>query len=305
MTPQAPPAPLTGRGLLLALLVTLIWGLNFVGIRLSVEGASPLLVVALRFLLAAFPAVLFVPRPALSWRVVLAYGVAGGALQFGLLYLAIHLGVSAGLASLLMQVQAFFTALLAAAALREPVAPNQWAGMAVAFTGMGVIGLLGDHHMSAVGLLLILGGALGWAVGNVLVRRFGPVNVLSLGVWSSLVPPVPLALLAGLTSGWSQVGHTLLGAGPGFWAAIAYMAYGNTLFGFGVWNLLIGRHGASRVAPLSLLVPVFGLASNALYFHEVFGPLQVVGALLVFGGLLLHVFGARVWRAARQALSGT
>lgn len=284
---------LTPRGLLLALLVTFVWGLNFVVIKLSVADASPLLVVALRFVLAAFPAVLFVPKPAVSWRLVLVYGLAGGVAQFGLLYLAIKLGVSAGLASLLMQVQAFFTALLAAAVLRERILWNQWAGMAVAFSGMALIGLLGGHTANVLGLLLILGGAVGWATSNVLVRTAGTVNVLSLVVWSSLVPPVPLALLAWWTDGWAPLARVVLHGGVGFWAAIAYMAYFNTLLGFGVWNRLIQQHGASRVAPLSLLVPVFGLLSSGLYFHEAFPPLEVVGAALVFVGLLVHVFGAR------------
>ncbi|WP_019010568.1 EamA family transporter [Deinococcus aquatilis] len=291
------------RSLLLALLITFIWGVNFVVIKLSVTDAPPLLVAALRFALAALPAVFFVPRPLMRWQLLVGYGLAVGVVQFGLLYLAIQLGMSAGLASLLMQMQAFFTALLAAALLREKLGPNQVLGMALAFTGMGVIGLLADHQTSPIGFVLVLVAAGGWAISNILVRAAGSANMLSLVVWSALIPPIPLTLLAGVTSGWDAVGRTLTHSGPGFWLAVAFMGYFNTVLGFGIWNWLIQQHGASRVAPLSLLVPVFGMVSSALYFQETFPPLKLLGAALVFVGLIVHVFGG-VWLGRWRAVQG-
>ena len=282
------------RSLLLALLITFIWGVNFVVIKLSVQGAPPLLVAALRFALAAVPAVFFIPRPQMRWQTFVGYGVAVGVVQFGLLYLAIQLGLGAGLASLLMQMQAFFTAILAALLLRERLPANQILGIGLAFAGMAVIGLLADHHTSVVGLVLVLIAAFGWAVSNILVKSAGKANMLSLVVWSALIPPIPLTLMTGLTSGWASISHTLMHSGPGFWAAVAFMGYFNTVLGFGVWNWLIQQHGASKVAPLSLLVPVFGLLSSALYFQESFPPLKVLGAVLVFVGLIVHVFGGRL-----------
>lgn len=282
------------RSFLLALLITFVWGVNFVVIKLAVTDAPPLFVAALRFLLAALPAVLFVPRPQMDLPKLVGYGVAVGVVQFGLLYLAIQLGVSAGLASLLMQVQAFFTAILAAFVLRERLGANQVVGMTLAFAGMGVIGFTGGGHVSLVGLGLLLVAAFGWAVSNLIVRAAGGANMLSLVVWSALVPPIPLTLLAGLTGGWAGVTRTLTDSTPTFWAGVLFMAYFNTILGFGVWSWLIQKHGAARVAPLSLLVPVFGLLASAWYFRETFPAPKVLGALLVFGGLLLHVFGARL-----------
>ena len=282
------------RSLLLALMITFIWGVNFVVIKLSVQEAPPLLVAALRFALAAVPAVFFIPRPNMRWQIFVGYGVAVGVVQFGLLYLAIQLGLGAGLASLLMQMQAFFTAILAAFLLRERLPANQIMGITLAFAGMAVIGLLADHHTSVAGLVLVLIAAFGWAVSNILVKSAGQANMLSLVVWSALIPPIPLTLMTGLTSGWASIGQTLTHSGPGFWAAVAFMGYFNTVLGFGVWNWLIQQHGASKVAPLSLLVPVFGLLSSALYFQESFPPLKVLGAVLVFVGLIVHVFGGRL-----------
>ncbi|QFP75926.1 EamA family transporter [Deinococcus sp. AJ005] len=302
MTASAPvPAtqPLGTRGLLLALLITLIWGLNFVVIKWSVDDAPPLLVAALRFAVAAVPAVFFVRPPAVPARILWGYGVAVGVVQFGLLYLAIALGLNAGLASLLMQIQAFFTALLAAAFLGERIQPWQAAGITLAFGGMAVIGLLSGGEVSLLGLGLTLVAALGWAVSNLLVRASGGANVFSLVIWSSLIAPVPLTVMSGVVSGWDAVARALFHGGWELWAAVLYMGLANTVLGFGVWSLLIQRHGAGRVAPLSLLVPVFGLISSAIVYHEVFPPGKVVGAALIAVGLLLHVFGRRVWPVNR------
>jgi O-acetylserine/cysteine efflux transporter len=296
-----PDLPLGRRGLLLALMITVIWGLNFVVIKWSVSDAPPLMVAALRFAVAAIPAVFFVKRPAVPARILWGYGLAVGVVQFGLLYLAIALGLNAGLASLLMQIQAFFTALLAAAFLRERIQPWQGTGIALAFAGMAVIGLLSGGQVSLLGLGLTLVAALGWAVSNLLVRASGGANVFSLVVWSSLIAPIPLALLSGVVSGWDTVAHTLLHGSWELWAAVLYMGLANTVLGFGVWSLLIQRHGAARVAPLSLLVPVFGLLSSAVLYHEAFPPGKVAGAALIAVGLLLHVFGRRVWPVSRGA----
>ena len=297
MSASAPALPpLNVRSLGLALLITLIWGVNFVVIKWSVAGASPLLVAALRFLLAAFPAVLFVPRPNIAPRLLWGYGLAVGIMQFGLLYLAIQLGMSAGMGSLLMQTQAFFTVLLAARVFGERVMPWQVVGMTLAFGGMALIGLTAGHDVPFFPLLLTLTAALGWAASNLIVKAAPGANSFGLVIWSALIPPLPLTLLAGLTAGWDTLGRALTHSDWKFWAAVLFMGLGNTVLGFGIWSGLIQKHGAGRVAPLSLLVPVFGMLSSALVFHEGFPPGKALGAALVALGLVLHVFGGRWWR---------
>ncbi|ULH14760.1 EamA family transporter [Deinococcus sp. KNUC1210] len=281
------------RAFLLALFVTFIWGVNFVVIKLSVDGAPPLLVAALRFTLAALPAVFFVRRPAVPLKLLVGYGLTVGVVQFGLLYVAVQLGLSAGLASLLMQMQAFLTALLSAWLLKERLLPNQIAGMGLAFVGMALIGASGSHQGGVLSFGLVLLAALGWAFSNLQVRQAGGADVIGLVVWSSLVSPLPLLLGSGLLSGWGPTLHALTHGSLGFWGGVAFMGYFNTVLGFGLWSRLIQQYGAARVAPLSLMVPVFGLLSSALYFHETFPALKVAAALLVFAGLLLHVFGGR------------
>ena len=174
--------------------------------------------------------------------------------------------------------------------------PWQAWGMGVAFMGMAIIGAFAGYDVPFIPLLITLVAALGWSISNLLVRAAGNVNVFSLVIWSALIPPIPLTLMAGLTRGWGSVAHTLTHSGWPFWAAIVFMGLFNTVLGFGIWSSLIQKHGAARVAPLSLLVPVFGMLSSAIIFHETFPAGKVIGALLVSVGIVLHVFGGKWWR---------
>ena len=80
-----------------------VWGTNFVVIKLALPTLSPLLLGVLRFTLVLVPAVLFIPRPAVPWRKLAAYGVLIGSGQFGLLYLSLNGFIAPGLASLVIQ----------------------------------------------------------------------------------------------------------------------------------------------------------------------------------------------------------
>lgn len=181
--------------LLRALAVVVIWGLNFVVMKLGLQGLSPMLLGALRFTAASLPFLLFVPRPALPWRFVVGYGLAQGLGQFGFLFLGLQLGMTAGMASVVMQTQAFFTLLLAAPLLGERAKPWQWWGLLLAFGGLMTIGLAhgeGPGQMTLAGFVLTLGAAFMWAVSNLVARRAAQVGAyapFSFIVWSSVMRP--------------------------------------------------------------------------------------------------------------------
>jgi O-acetylserine/cysteine efflux transporter len=284
----------------LALTVTMVWGFNFVVIKVGTDGVPPLLLAGLRFVFLALPAVFFVPRPKAPWGLVAAYGVFLGVGEFGLLFTAIKLGAPAGLSSLILQSQAFFTALLAAALLGERLRLHSVAGMAIAGSGLAIMGwgenqpgAWGGHF--AAGLAMILAAALMWAIANVIARRIGDVGVLSLMVWSSLASPVPLFLLSLVFEGPAAIGAAI---GSISWlsiGALAYLVILSTLFGYGSWNHLIMKHGAGRVAPFSMLVPIFGVSSSAVFLGEHFRPGHAAAAALVLLGLALHAFGRRLF----------
>jgi O-acetylserine/cysteine efflux transporter len=286
-----------------AVLVAAVWGFNFVVIKVGVAGVPPLMLAALRFLFSALPAVFFVPRPKAPMRTVAAYGLLLGVGEFGFLFTAIKLGAPAGVSSILLQAQAFFTAALAALLLKERLRAHNVAGMAIAACGLAAFGCSGGSGgsggMSLPLLAMIMLAALGWAGANIEAKKAKGAGALSLMVWSSLFSPLPLAALSLAFEGPAAIAASFSGMSALTIGAIAYLVILSTLLGYGLWNGLIMRHGAARIAPFSLMVPIFGLASAASVLGERFGLLDAIGACLVLGGLLVHAFGGRLRRRER------
>lgn len=289
------------KDLLLALVVIIVWGLNFVVIKVGLHDMPPMLLGALRFMLAAFPAILFVKRPQIPLRWLLLYGLTISLGQFAFLFYAMSVGMPAGLASLVLQSQAFFTLLFAALFLGERLRLTNLFGLLVAAAGLLLIGLQGDRLMTMAGFALTIGAASMWALGNIVTRKLGKVNLVGLVVWGSLVPPLPFLALSWLLEGPEVIEAALRGISLDSILVLIYLAFGATILGYGLWSRLLSRYPASQVAPFSLLVPVVGLTSSALLLDERLGPLQVLGALLVMFGLLINVCGGWLYGRLRLA----
>ncbi len=282
-------ARLPPRHALLALAVVAVWGTNFVVIKIALAQLPPLLLAALRFLFAALPAALLLRRPPVAWRNLAGYGIAIGLGQFGLLFLAMRSHISPGLASLVIQVQVFFTIGLAMVWMRERVRPLQWAALALAAAGLVLIAARGGGDATPAGLAIVLAAALSWAIGNLLVKRAGRVDMLAYVVWSSLFAVPPLVSLSLAFEGVPAITEGLSGADAATWAAVAWQSLGNTLFGYVAWGWLLARHAAAVVAPWALLVPVFGMAASAAWLGEALPAWKLAAAALVIGGLALNM----------------
>ncbi|CAG2148399.1 putative amino-acid metabolite efflux pump [compost metagenome] len=287
---------------LLALAIIVVWGVNFVVIKVGLAGVPPMLLGTLRFALVAFPAVFFIPRPRIPLRMLLAYGGFISLGQFAFLFYAMAVGMPAGLASLVLQSQVFFTVAIAGMWLGEPVRWHNIAGMAIAAGGLALIGSGAAHGpggMSVAGFALTLCAAFCWASGNIVSKKIGPVDLLGLVVWGGLVPIVPFALLSYWFEGPARI-TAALGQIPMMSVlAICYLSFAATLFGYTMWGRLLTRYPASKVAPLTLLVPVVGLISAHALLGEDLSLAQWLGALVVMGGLLLNVFGGRLGAGRR------
>ncbi|MGO4306053.1 EamA family transporter [Cupriavidus sp. RAF12] len=283
---------------LLALAIIVVWGVNFVVIKVGLAGMPPMLLGTLRFCLVAFPAIFFIPRPRIAWRMLLAYGATISLGQFVFLFYAMAVGMPAGLASLVLQSQVFFTLAIAALWLGEPIRWHNIAGMAIAAGGLALIGTGAAHGpggMTAAGFALTLCAALCWASGNIVSKKIGPVDLLGLVVWGALIPIIPFALLSLWFEGPTRIGTALTHiSGTGIFA-VCYLAFAATLFGYTMWGRLLTRYAASKVAPLTLLVPVVGLVSSRMLLGEDLALAQWGGAAVVMAGLLLNVFGGRLW----------
>lgn len=275
--------------------VIVIWGLNFVVMKLGLQTLSPMLLGALRFMAASLPFLLFIKPPAMPPRYVLAYGLAQGVGQFGLLFLGLRLGMTAGMASVVMQTQAFFTLILAVTLLREPVRPAQWLGLTLAFGGLLSIALgrgEGVLQMTLTGFVLTLGAALMWAVSNLVARHaaqvapgYAPFPFI---VWSSLVAILPFTALALWQEGWDGVTAQLASMDVQAWLAVLYLAWLATLLAYSLWTRLLQRHPAAKVTPYSLLVPVVGLLAAMAVLGEQPTPLQWLGTGIVLCGMLVN-----------------
>ena len=296
---------MTRKDGLLALLVVVVWGLNFVVIKVGLHNMPPLMLAGLRFLLVAFPALFFVARPKIPFRLLLGYGLTISFGQFAFLFCAINFGMTAGLASLVLQAQAFFTIILGALVFGERLQGKQLVGIALAVVGVLVLAeaSLNGQHVALLGFLLTLAAAFCWASGNIFNKKIMQLEtrpaVMSLVVWSALIPIVPFMVASYLLDGPTVMLHSLVTLDLTTILSLIYLAFVATIVGYGIWGALLGRYETWRVAPLSLLVPVVGIASAALLLDEKLGALQLVGALLVMAGLYINVFGLRLRRATR------
>ncbi len=280
------------RDIVLATLVAFIWGTTFVVIKVGLGSFPPFLFVALRFALAAFPAVFFIKRGNIPWKYIIAIGGALGVMTFSLLFVGMDLGMPAGLSSLVLQCQAIFTLILASAFLKDMPTFWQWTGVLVAFGGMVLLVVDMSTSPSFLGLLMVIAAGFFWSISNILMKKAGKVDMLALIVWMSLIPPLPMlgASLLAETGQWQAI-TDMTWAGFG---AVFYIAIVGTVFGFGAWAYLFREYSPNVVAPFSLLVPAFGIWSGSLLLGETLTVHEIAASCLLLGGVFLVVFGSRL-----------
>lgn len=291
------------RDLILALLVVMVWGANFTVIKLGLVGLPPMLLVTLRYIFAALPAIFFVKRPDIGWKYIFAYGMAVGVGQFSCLFYAMNIGMPAGTSSVILQSQVFFTLIFAAVLLKEPFRLFHALGLAIAAIGLFLIsGSIQDSQMSSIplgALFLTLLAAAFWGISNIIVRfaskqaatQGKTIDMFALVVWSSLVPPVPLFIFALINDTPEQLLNIVLSLSSQSIFAVLYLSFLATLFGFGLWSLLLSKYPAGKVAPLSLLVPITGLITAQVILGEHLLSIQWLGCSIIILGLSISNFG--------------
>lgn len=282
---------------LLAALVAVLWGVNFLAIHASLEHFPPLFLVALRFALIAVPTLLLVPRPDVELRWLIGYGVGFGTLQFLFLYWGMAVGMPAGLASLVLQSSAPFTVLLGAVVFGDRITRRQLGGLLIATAGLAVVGWQRAEAASLLPFLLVLAGGFGWAIGNLANARAKAPNPLHLTLWMAVVPPIPMLALSLIFEGPAKIASSLTSwSDPSALPALLGLGYTillGTLAGSGIWTWLMARHPAGVVAPFSMLVPVVGMTTAWLVLDESLSRGELAGAAIVVLGVLLGSRGRR------------
>ncbi|MEU7841676.1 EamA family transporter [Micromonospora sp. NPDC049114] len=269
----------------LVVFVAAVWGVNFVVIDVGLQDFPPLLFSALRFILAAIPAVFFVGSPRVAWRWVLIVGIVLGVLKFSFLFIGMHVGMPAGLASLVLQSQAAFTIVLATLLLRERPRAVQLVGLGVAMAGIVLVGTRLGGTTPVAGFLLVLAAAACWGLANIATRKANPPDMFRFMVWVSVVPPLPLLILSAVFEGVQDDLAALRSMSVSGVVAAVYVAWVATLLGYAIWGYLIRIHGATSVAPYALLIPVFGLGAAAVFQGEPLTAVTILASVLVISGV--------------------
>ena len=287
------------RDLILALLVVIVWGTNFTVIKLGLSEVSPMLLAALRYTFTAIPAIAFVKRPSVEWKYIAAYGMTVGVGQFSCLFYAIDIGMPAGVSSVILQAQAFFTLIFAAMLLKEFLKKSQVVGLLVAGVGLYLIsGNFMSSNLPSIPIeafLLTLLAAAFWGISNIIVRYASKqaayqgktLDMFSMVVWSSLVPPLPLLAIALLLDTPGTLLHEISNLNIVSMFSVAYIAICATLFGYGIWSTLLTKYRTSKIAPLSLLVPVTGLITSQIVLNEHLSIVQWLGCIVIILGLVI------------------
>lgn len=286
---------MTPKHYLIILAVITIWGINFLFMRFALDDIPPMVLGMLRFVGVLLPAIFFVKRPDVAWRWLILYGLTISFGQFSLVFLALTFGFATGLSALVLQAQVFLTVLFARIFLKEPVRANHLMGMLLAGIGLFMIGV-GQYqgNLSLWSGLPVLGASLSWAFGNIVVKKIGAVDALSLVVWGNVSTLLAFVLacvgLYGAVGTAEYVANlSTLGV-----VSVAFLAYVSSLVGYTGFGYLLARHSAGKVVPFILLVPVIALLSGMVVLGERLGAWHWAGTAVVMTGLLWHMFGDRV-----------
>ncbi len=286
----------------MATVVMSLWGLNFVLIHLGLHDLSPYWLCCLRFFFASVPLVFFIKRPAAPFKWVIAYGLINYAVQYFLLFCGMQLGMPAGLAALLYQTQVFFSILIAALLFKEKIQFWQIIGILTAFCGVGIIFAHLDGSTTLIGFILTIMAAFCWALGNIITKRVGNVNMLALVVWGNFVSWPPMLLFTLILEGPSSI-HTLANISSLGIISVVYIAFISTVFCFSMWNRLLKRYPVSTVAPFTLSVPVFAMLSSYLIVNEPITSWKIWAGVFIMSGLVINLFGAQLKKIIKNIKS--
>lgn len=276
------------RHILTAVFVACIWGFNFVMVKMGLGEMPPFLFVGIRYFCACFPIIFFIKKPPVSNWMILGIGFTLGIAKFSLMFLGIHLGVSAGIASLLMQTQAFFTIILSILIFKSHVTFKQILGMVIAFTGIFLIGVESHGTASLVGFFLLIVAAFFWAISNIMTKQTGNIDMFPLVIWTSLIPPLPMLGLSLTFEGTDVLSETWTHfTWYGVLCAL-YTAWIATWLGATLWSKLLSKYSPAVVAPYSLLIPVFAIIFSWLCLGESMSLLATLASSLIFLGLIIN-----------------
>lgn len=270
------------RDLLLGLVVVIIFGGNFVIVKIGLEEFPPILFLVLRFGLVTVLLAPFLRWPTGRWRGLLVYSVVLGLLHFSVMYTSLAV-LDASLAAILIQTQVPMTALLAAVFLKEGFGWRRALGLAIAL--VGVVILVGGPERSSPwwGVAGVMAAACLFSIATLQMKAFSDLPATQLNGWLAvLATPQLLALsLAVETGHWTAIAS----ASAIGWAAVVWQSVVIVILCFGIWYRLLSRNRVNDVMPLTLLVPLVGVIGGVTILGEAMTRSLVLGGLVTVIGV--------------------
>lgn len=276
--------------LLLTLLTVVVWGVNFIAIYMGLKDLPPFLFCTVRFALSALPFVFFLPKPQTPFKFVLGFGLFNFVLQFGLLFSSIQLGLSPGLSSLIMQVQVFFSLGLAYMFFGEKPTLLKITGSLISFVGIGIVAANINGDATIIGLLLTLLASFSWAAGNMFTKKINAQSPLALVVWGNLIAFPFMAVASYFIDGAPLIVSSLQNISWVTVGAVAYVVYVSTFLGYGIWGFLLKKYATSAVVPFTLLIPVVGFLSSAVFLKEEMTTWKLWASFFIMVGIVFNLF---------------
>jgi O-acetylserine/cysteine efflux transporter len=277
------------KDILLCVLITAIWGSNFTVIKIGLNEMDPFVLTTLRFFLCAFPFVFFIKKPD-NYLIVILYGIIFGVGLWGMVNLGIHTGINPGMSSILLQFSAFFSVFGGVIFFKEKLSLTQLIGFCISLIGLIFILFNSQGRLEILGGSLVLFAAFSWSVCNILIKKYKVTNILSFIIHSSLYASISLFLLTIFLNGYDVFNLFIDNLNYNSVFSITFQAYITTLFGYWVWNKLILKYDLSKIAPFSLLVPIFGVLTAIVVLGEKVDNMRIVGITILFFGLMIFVF---------------
>ena len=288
---------MTNRDFIIAILITFMWGVNFSFIKLGLTSLDPFMLAGLRFFLCAIPLVFFIKKPDVKFIYIVSYGLFFGVGLWGILYVGMHFGISAGVASIVLQLGVFFTVILSYIILKEKIDIYNKIGFVLALSGILLVFLVTDGTVTVLGMMFVILSAVSWAILNIIIKKANTKDVFSFLIWSTLFPPIPLFFLAYFMQGDIVFINFFDNIDTNAMISIVFQVYPTTILGYWVWNSLLTKYPVSIVSPLSLLIPIFGLLGSFVFFNEEIGIYKIIASLIILLGLVINTFGNRMFIA--------
>lgn len=284
--------------ILFAFLVSIVWGINFVAMKVGLDHLSPFLFVTLRFVIVLLLLLPWLRVVKGHMILIMWVGLCLGGLHFASAISGLQLAENISSIVVIVQMHVPITLILAHIFLQERLSYWRGGGILIAFVGILLITFDPAIINERIAILIIFLATLFYSTGAILMRKLKNVGVFNTQAWTALFGlPIVLALsLMTETAQFDQIFHM----NQEGWGALFYTAVFSSVVGYGGMNFLLKRHSVTLIAPIFLTTPIFAMAAAVVAFEETLTPRFLMGASLTLCGLaLIHL---RDWWKKRQVV---